>query len=373
MSRPGTRPFGAGAVTTARAVLRTRSGRLGAALSSLIVVAALVSLVWTPYDPTKVSTEDSWAPMSGRHWLGADRLGRDLFSQLLAGAQVTLFVAVGATALAAVVGLALALLATVTSRPVGEGVAHLLDVLIAFPPLLIALVLAAVYPGRAWTILVALGLGLGVQVARVTRGEIRRVLASDYVLAARAAGAGTWRIIRRHLLPNITPTLYIQLSLMAGIVVLTEAALSYLGLGTPSPRPSWGRSLHELQPYLTLRPLVLLWPGLAVVLTVLGFNLLGDGLREAADPRLRYPARATPGPATLAAATPGGPPAGSGPVDPELAVADPVPPGPATPAPVTLADAFVSETRGPKTLDSTTLDSTALGAKRLGPLDVFDE
>ncbi len=113
------------------------------------------------------------------------------------------------------------------------------------------------------------------------------MLASDYVLAAHAAGAGTRRIVRRHVLPNIAPTLYVQLSLALGIAVLAEAALSYLGLGTPPPTPSWGRMLQELQPYITLRPLVLLWPGLAVVLTVLGFNLLGDGIREATDPRLR--------------------------------------------------------------------------------------
>ncbi|SNQ47800.1 Peptide ABC transporter permease [Frankia canadensis] len=278
---------GRGAGGIVRGVLRTRSGRLGAALSGLIVLAALVSLVWTPYDPTQVDPADSWAPPFGRHPLGADRLGRDLCSQLLAGARITLAVAVGTTALAAVIGLALALSAVLPPPPVARGVVHLVDVLVAFPLLLIALVLAAVFPGRTWTTVVALGLGLGVQVGRVTRGELRRVLATDYVLAARAAGAGTGRIVRRHLLPNVAPTLWVQLSLTAGVAVVAEAALSYLGLGPPPPAPSWGRSLHDLQPYLTLRPLVLLWPGLAIVLTVLGFNLLGDGLREAADPHLR--------------------------------------------------------------------------------------
>ncbi|OHV33993.1 peptide ABC transporter permease [Pseudofrankia sp. EUN1h] len=331
-----------GAVATARAVLRTRSGRLGAALSSLIVIAAVVSLLWTPYDPTQVKPADSWAPMSGRHWLGADRLGRDLFSQLLVGSQITLVVAVGATALAAIVGLTLALLATVTPRVVGEGFVYLIDILLAFPMLLLALVLAAVFPGHAWTTVVALGIGIGIQVGRVTRGEINRVLATDFVLAARAAGAGTWRIISRHLLPNAMPTLYVQLSLSAGIAVLAEAALSYLGLGTPPPTPSWGRSLHELQAYLTLRPLVLLWPGLAVVLTVLGFNLLGDGLREAADPRLRFPTRAVPDAAV-----------------PDLA-SSAAPPSPAAPGSTTPSSAAAGlAAPGP----------AALGSRALGPLD----
>ncbi|AEH10679.1 MULTISPECIES: ABC transporter permease [Protofrankia] len=269
------------------ALLRSRSGRLGVLLSSLVVAAAAVSLVWTPYDPTRVDAGAPWLPISGQHWFGTDKLGRDLFSQILLGARITVFAAVAATAVAAVLGVGLALLATVTPRLVGESTAHLVDVLIAFPTLLLAMVLAAVFGGSTWTAVIATGVGSGVQVGRVTRGEIVRVLASDYVLAAHAAGAGTRRIVRRHVLPNIAPTLYVQLSLALGIAVLAEAALSYLGLGTPPPTPSWGRMLQELQPYITLRPLVLLWPGLAVVLTVLGFNLLGDGIREATDPRLR--------------------------------------------------------------------------------------
>ncbi|SBW26672.1 ABC transporter [Candidatus Protofrankia californiensis] len=276
------------------ALLRSRPGRFGAALSSIVVAAAAVSLVWTPYDPTRVDPDASWLPISGQHWFGTDKLGRDLFSQILVGARVTVFAAVAATAVAAVLGVGLALLATVTPRLVGESFAHLVDILVAFPTLLLAMVLAAVFGGSTWIAVTAIGVGTGVQVGRVTRGEIAWVLASDYVLAAHAAGAGTRRIIRRHILPNITPTLYVQLSLALGIAVLAEAALSYLGLGTPPPTPSWGRMLQELQPYITLRPLVLLWPGLAVVLTVLGFNLLGDGIREATDPRLSG-GRAAPG------------------------------------------------------------------------------
>ncbi|KJE20737.1 ABC-type dipeptide/oligopeptide/nickel transport system, permease component [Frankia torreyi] len=288
-----------------RGVWGSRSGRLGAVLSGLVVVAAVVSLVWTPYDPSRVDPAASWAPVGTAHWFGADRLGRDLFSQVLVGARTTLVVAVAATAIAAAVGVGLALLATLPPRLVAEGVAHLVDVLLAFPVLLLAMVLAAVYGGSRWTAIVAIGVGAGIGLGRVTRGEVRRVLGADYVLAARAAGAGTGRIVRRHVLPNIAPTVWVQLSLILGLSVLTEAALSYLGFGTPPPTPSWGRMLSELQPYLTLRPLTLLWPGLAVVLTVLGFNLLGDGLREAGDPRLRErPAGGSDGaPRTAAAAT----------------------------------------------------------------------
>ncbi|WP_256788988.1 ABC transporter permease [Frankia sp. AvcI1] len=302
----------------ARGVWGSRSGRLGAVLSGLVVVAAVVSLVWTPYDPSRVDPAASWAPVGTAHWFGADRLGRDLFSQVLVGARTTLVVAVAATAIAAVVGVGLALLATLPPRPVSEGVAHLVDVLLAFPVLLLAMVLAAVYGGSRWTAIVAIGVGAGIGLGRVTRGEVRRVLGADYVLAARAAGAG--RIVRRHVLANIAPTVWVQLSLILGLSVLTEAALSYLGFGTPPPTPSWGRMLAELQPYLTLRPLTLLWPGLAVVLTVLGFNLLGDGLREAGDPRLRErPAADSDGAPHAAPAAPA-PPAAH------------VPPAPAAPA-----------------------------------------
>ena len=189
--------------------------------------------------------------------------------------------------IAAVVGLALAFAAVLVPRWIGAAVVQLTDVLIAFPVLLIAMILTAVYGGSTWTVVTAVGVGAGVNLARVARAEAGRVLNTDYVLAAHASGSGTWRTVRKHLLPNIAPTLVVQLSLVLSVAVLAEAALSFLGFGAPAPAVSWGRMLHEQQQYVAARPLLVIWPGLAVATSVLGFNLLGDGLREAADARLR--------------------------------------------------------------------------------------
>jgi peptide/nickel transport system permease protein len=272
-------------------VLRRPAGLLGAVLVALLLLTALVSLAWTPFDPTLVDPSSPWLPpLSGGHLLGTDGSGRDLASQLLAGAQITAFTAVTATVVAAVVGVGLAVLAAVPRRA-GELVAHLIDVLVALPTLLLAMVLAAVYGGSVGTAVAAIGIGTGVNVARVARAEMTSVLGTDYVLAARVAGAGTARIVRRHVLPNVAPVLVVQLSLVLALAVLAEAALSYLGFGTPPPTPSWGRMLRDLQQYVTVYPLVVIWPGLAIALVVLGFTSLGDALREAIDPRLRLPGR----------------------------------------------------------------------------------
>ncbi|MGW0869212.1 ABC transporter permease [Streptomyces sp. NPDC002740] len=271
-----------------RALLGNRSGLVGSVLVGLLVLSALVSLVRTPYDPTLVRPQEGWLlPFSGGHLLGTDKLGRDELSQLLAGARGTLRTALLAAAVAALVGLALALTAVLVPRWIGGLVVQLTDVLIAFPVLLIAMILTAVYGGSTWTVVVAIGVGAGVNLARVARAEAGRVLGTDYVLAAQAAGSGTWRTVRKHLLPNIAPTLIVQLSLVLSVAVLAEAALSFLGFGAPAPAVSWGRMLHEQQAYIAARPLLAVWPGLAVAASVLGFNLLGDGLREATDARLR--------------------------------------------------------------------------------------
>ncbi|HEY4021458.1 MAG TPA: ABC transporter permease [Pseudonocardiaceae bacterium] len=275
-------------MTVLRALLRKPTGVFGSIVLLGLVVVSLVSLVWTPFDPTATDPSQGWLlPFAGGHLLGTDRLGHDQLSQLMAGTIQTLLTAVLAMVIAAVVGIALALAATVTPRWLAATVVQLIDILIAFPVLLLAMILAAVYGGSTATAVVAIGIGFGVNVARVARGEINAVRGTDYVLAAQACGAGTGRIIRKHLLPNIAPTLIVQLSLTMALAVLAEAALTYLGYGTNPNTPSWGGMLAEQQAYLAARPLLVIWPGLAIVLTVLGLNLLGDALREATDPRLR--------------------------------------------------------------------------------------
>jgi len=269
-----------------RAVWRSWPGRIGTVLVGLLVVSALVSLVWTPYDPQEVVPRDKWLPISWDHWFGTDGAGKDLFSQVLAGTRTTLLVSLATVALAAVIGLALGVLSTITPRLVGESVAHLIDVLIAMPTLILALVFVASLGGSVWTVSLALGVAFGAVLARVVRAEISRVLTQDYIVTATASGSSTWRTVWRHIVPNIAPTVIVQLSLIAALTVLAEAALSYLGL-TPVSTPSWGRMLETLQQTMTVHPGTLVFPGLAVVLATLGFNLLGDGLRDAVDPRLR--------------------------------------------------------------------------------------
>lgn len=262
------------------------TGRFGLIVAGAIALTALVSLLWTPFDPQHVDIAHQWLGPGWPHLLGTDVSGRDILSLLMAGSRVTVLVAVGAGAIATVIGVALAALGALTARWVRETVAVLVDVLIAFPVLLIAMMLTAVWGGSLWIVLWSVGIGFGVNIARVTRPELRRVLHSDFVLAGRAAGLTPAQNLARHLLPNVAPVFIVQLSWGMAVAVLAEAGLSYLGFGAPVTEPSWGRLLSDLQDYLTIHPLSVLWPGLAITVTVLGLNLLGDGLREATDPTL---------------------------------------------------------------------------------------
>ncbi|WP_174556695.1 ABC transporter permease [Rhodococcus tukisamuensis] len=267
--------------------VKRASGSLvaGALLITGVLLAALVSFVWTPYDPTVVDPAARMLHPSAAHWLGTDDFGRDIFSALLVGARTTLLVGFVATAIAATLGIPVGVAAGLRPGRTDEVLMRGNDVLLAFPALLLAIVFAAVWGGSTVTAMVALGLGSAPSFARVARAGTRQVAAHDYILAARAAGRRPGAIARRHVLPNISSALIVQASVTFAIAVLAEAALSYLGFGTPPPTPSWGRMLQESQPYLYLQPAVMLWPGLAIALTVLGFNLLGDGLRDRLDPK----------------------------------------------------------------------------------------
>lgn len=268
-----------------RVIWRTWPGRIGLGLVSIIVVAAVVSLVWTPHDPTRVVPSEKWRPVSAEHWFGTDGAGKDLFSQVLVGARTTLTVVLVSAAIAGLIGITLGVLSAVTPRLAGEAIAHGIDILIALPTLILALVLVAALEGSVWTVSLAIGIGSGVVLARVVRAEVARVLTQDYVVAAAASGSSTLHTVVRHVLPNVAPVVIVQLSLVAALAVLAEATLSYLGL-TPVATPSWGRMLEGLQQSASVHPWAIVFPGLAVVLATLGFNLLGDGLRDAIDPRL---------------------------------------------------------------------------------------
>jgi len=308
-------------VTVLWFALRSWTGRLGLALVGILVVAVAVSYVWVPYDPARVTPGDDWLPMSVDHWFGTDAAGKDLFSLVLVGARVSLFVAIASSLIAGVIGLALGVLSAITPRYVGEPLAYFIDVLIAIPTLVLALVLVGLFEGSLVTVSIAIGFGSGVVLARIVRAEVSRVLTQDYITAADASGTSTGRTVLRHILPNIAPIAIVQLSLIASLAILAEAALSYLGL-TSRSRPSLGRTLGELQNTVTVHPGAIIFPGVVLVLASLGFNLLGDGLRDATDPRLRSGGPTPMGPTTPVALRPA-----------STAVVNPLIPGAPIPAP----------------------------------------
>lgn len=269
-----------------RKLLRTPSGLFSVTVLALVVVTVAMSLVWLPHDPLYAPGRNTWAEPSLTHWLGTDQTGRDLASRLLVGSQVTVLVALGTGLLAGLVGLTLAVPQALGNRFVREPLAIIIDVLIAFPTLLLAIMLTAVFGSGLGIVIVSVGIGYGVQVARVLRAELRQVAQADFVLAARAAGLSRLAILRKHLLPSVSPVLIVQLSLSMGLAVLAESGLSFLGFGAAPNMPSWGRVLAETKNYIGVHPEIVFWPGLTITLVVLAFFLLGDRLREILDPSL---------------------------------------------------------------------------------------
>jgi len=259
---------------------------IGIVLTSLVVLMALVSLIWLPYPLSDIGGGRLSAP-SLTHPLGTDRLGRDLLSQLMVGARIALVVGAGAVLIAGVLGTVIGVL-TALARPwIDDTLSAALDVVIAFPVLLLAMLVVAVQGASLWSAILAIGLAMSAVVARLSRILARRVLQEQFVIAARTSGAGTWGVVRDHVLPNIAPTLMVSLALQFGVAVLAEASLSYLGLGAPPPNASWGRLLQEAQGTVLTAPVGAIAPGLAVIVLVLGVNFLADGLRELTDPTRR--------------------------------------------------------------------------------------
>jgi peptide/nickel transport system permease protein len=265
---------------------RSPSFVIGAVLSALLVAAALLSLLWTPYPPADIDIPNKLQAPSTAHWLGTDSLGRDLFSQLLVGSQNSIVAGVVAVGIGLVIGVALGCLASARRGWVEELVMRASDFTFAFPALLSAIMLTAIVGPGLLTSIVAIGIFNIPVFARITRGAANAIWSREYVLAARAAGKGGWRITLDHVLPNIAGQLIVQATIAFATAILAEAALSYLGLGTQPPQPSWGRMLNEAQTQMFQAPLLAVYPGLAIVLSVLGLNLLGDGLRDLLDPRL---------------------------------------------------------------------------------------
>lgn len=259
---------------------------LGTLLVLLWLLAAALGQLWTPGSPYEVNLPLKLLPPSGQHWLGTDALGRDVASMLLLGAGQSLIVGLVAVGIGLVLGTALGLLAAAWRGWVEQMVLRIADLAFAFPAVLLAIMLTALYGPSMVNAMVAIGIFNIPVFVRVARASARVVWTRDFILAARVCGKGGWRITFEHILPNIAPVLLVQATVQFAVAILAEAALSYLGLGTQPPEPSWGRMLTEAQTLLWQAPLLALWPGLAIVFTVLGLNLLGDGLRDALDPRL---------------------------------------------------------------------------------------
>lgn len=259
---------------------------IGIVLTGIIVLIALVSLFWLPYPLADTSGGRLEGP-STLHLLGTDRLGRDLFSQLMWGARIALIVGTCAVAIAAILGTVVGLLAAFARPWVDDTLSAGLDVVIAFPVLLLAMLVVAVQGASLWSAVLAIGLAMSAVVARLTRILARRVLQEQYITAARTSGTGVLGIVFQHVLPNIAPTLAVSLALQFGAAVLAEASLSYLGLGAPPPNASWGRMLQEAQGTVLTAPVGAIAPGVAIIALVLGVNFLADGLRDLADPTRR--------------------------------------------------------------------------------------
>ena len=264
-----------------------RSFVIGIILSFIMLLTGVVSLFWTPYSVELLDIPHKLQGASSAHWLGTDHFGRDVFSMLMVGAWNSMLVSVFAIGFGAGIGVPLGALAAGKRGWVEETVMRFNDFAFAFPALLTAVMLSAVYgPGTINSIL-AIGIFNIPVFARITRGSALSIYKREYILAARTSGKGEVRIAMDHILPNIASVLIVQGTIQFALGILAEAGLSYLGLGTQPPMPSWGKMLSESQTMMFFAPQLAILPGLAIVLTVLGLNLLGDGLRDILDPRLR--------------------------------------------------------------------------------------
>lgn len=259
---------------------------LALVLIGIVVALAVCGTFWTPFDPTAISGP-RLAPPGWPHLLGTDGFGADVFSRLLVGARICLLVGVVSVAGAVAVGVPLGILAGMTSGWASEIPSRLSDILYGFPALLLAILFAAAVGGSTWTAMLAIAVSTVPAFVRIARAATMQVMSQGYIEAARVSGMPSVAIAWRHVLPNIAPVLGVQASVSFGIAILAEAGLSYLGLGSGPDSPTWGRMLREAQDSLFNAPVLALWPGLAIAIATMGFNLLGDGLRDLLDPRLR--------------------------------------------------------------------------------------
>ncbi|HWU64439.1 MAG TPA: ABC transporter permease [Ensifer sp.] len=270
------------------AAFQSKSFALGFAVTAIFILAALLSFVWTPYDATALSVAEKLKGPSTVHWFGTDHFGRDIFSMIMVGARTSIAVAFVAVGIGMAAGVPLGLWAAAKQGSlVDEVIMRANDLVFAFPALLIAILITAVFGPSAINAIIAIGIFNIPVFARLARGAALTLWTREYIFAARVAGKGALRISAEHILPNILNLLIVQGTIQFSLGILADAALSYVGLGAQPPTPSWGRMLSDAQTMISLAPHMALFPGAAIVLTVLGLNLMGDGLRDIFDPKLQ--------------------------------------------------------------------------------------
>jgi peptide/nickel transport system permease protein len=266
---------------------RYRPALFGLAFVAMLVLFALFPGVIAPYDPDRIIPGTRNAAPSTEHWLGADTTGRDMLSRIIFGSRTALIVGVVSTVISIAIGMFFGAVAGFFGGWVDAVLSRIVDTLMAFPILALLLVLASIFGPSVWTVTLIIGTTFWTGYARVVRADMLSVRERDYVLAARSIGARTPRLIVRHMLPNILGPVIVLATLGIGGTIITEAALSFLGVGVQPPTSSWGRALNEARPHIVRYPHLAIFPGVMITLTVLAFNVIGDGLRDALDPRQR--------------------------------------------------------------------------------------
>jgi peptide/nickel transport system permease protein len=270
-----------------RAARRHPALVVGAVLTCALVAVALLSLVWTPYPVNAINIARRLQPPSALNWLGTDQFGRDVLSMVMIGSRNSFAVGFVAVGIGLTFGVALGAFAAAKRGIVDDIVMRLADFTFAFPAVLSAIMITALLGPGAINAIIAIGIFNIPVFARLTRGVALQVLSRDFILAARAAGKSGLRITIEHVLPNIAGILVVQATIQFALAILAEASLAYLGLGTQPPAPSWGKMLNEAQTFMQRAPLLAIFPGAAIAVAVLAFNLLGDGLRDIIDPKQR--------------------------------------------------------------------------------------
>ena len=270
-----------------RRLLQRKGAVVGLVVIAAMIVLALLAPLLAPYDPIATSWTLVRKPPSALHWFGTDDLGRDILSRVSYGTRASLMAGAISVGIAFGVGVPIGLLSGYRGGFVDALISRITDAMLACPFLILAIALAAFLGPSLSNAMIAIGITTTPIFVRLTRGQTLNVKVEDYVEAARAVGTPPWRIAQMHILPNIMPALLVQATLSIAAAIIAEAALSFLGLGQQPPAPSWGSMLNAAQRFLTNAPWMALWPGLAIFLVVLSFNLVGDGLRDALDPRER--------------------------------------------------------------------------------------